>query len=44
MVKRKDASIESDDDLSDGSLDILRQSLREERNAISDAIREADRE
>ena len=44
VVKRKDYSLDSDDNLSDESLDVLRDSLREERKALSDAIREADRE
>ncbi|XP_065062895.1 spermatogenesis-associated protein 6-like isoform X2 [Rhopilema esculentum] len=44
LVKRKDYSLDSDENLSDESLDVLRDSLREERKALSEAIREADRE
>eukprot|EP00794_Sanderia_malayensis_P012193 gene12193-13449_t len=44
VVKRKDYSLDSDVELSDESLDVLRDSLREERKALSEAIREVDRE
>ena len=44
LVKRKDYSLDSDNDLSDESLEVLRDSLREERKVLSEAIREADRE
>ncbi len=43
-MKRKDYSLDSDDNLSDESLEVLRDSLREERKALSEAIREADKE
>ena len=43
VIRKRDYSLESDED-SDYSLDVLRESLREERNALNDAIKEADRE
>lgn len=44
VIKKKDYSYDSDENLSDGSLEVLRDSLREERKALSEAIREADKE
>ena len=44
LVKRKDYSLDSDNEFSDESLEVLRDSLREERKVLSEAIREADKE
>lgn len=43
-MRRRDYSYLESDVESDYSLDILRESLRDERNALNDAIKEADRE
>lgn len=43
IIHKKHYSVDSDAE-SDYSLDLLRESLRDERNALNDAIKEADRE
>lgn len=43
VIRKRDYSLDSDNE-SDYSLDVLRESLREERNALNDAIKQADRE
>ncbi|XP_057309551.1 spermatogenesis-associated protein 6-like isoform X1 [Hydractinia symbiolongicarpus] len=43
ILHKKHYSVDSDAE-SDYSLDLLRESLRDERNALNDAIKEADRE
>ncbi|XP_066910783.1 spermatogenesis-associated protein 6-like isoform X2 [Clytia hemisphaerica] len=44
LVRRRDFNYVDSDAESDYSLDLLRESLRDERNALNDAIKEADRE
>lgn len=44
VMRRRDYSYLDSDVESNYSLDILRESLRDERNALNEAIKEADRE
>ena len=43
IIRKKNHSLDTDSE-SDYSLDVLRETLREERKALNEAIKEADRE